>query len=136
MNTTCDALAVLSIVGETVQSLAYDTWLSGHGDWNVDEQCHAVWGRPNAEAMDRIWQQQNADGGFGLTTGYASDLYDTLLVLKTEIYMREMGGYTGDSQRLMAALNYIVSRRNADGGFGYHEKDRPVSVSRHNMLSY
>lgn len=124
MNTTCDALAVLSIAGETVQSPAYDTWLSGHGEWNVDEQCHAVWGRPDAEEMDRIWQRQNADGGFGLTDGYASDLYDTLLVLKTEIYMQEMGYSAVDSGKLRDALSYIVSRRHADGGFGYNENDQ------------
>lgn len=124
MNTTCDVLAVLGLAGETVQSPAYDTWLSGHGGWNVDEQCHAVWGRPDAEKMDRIWHRQNADGGFGLTDGYASDLYDTLLVLKTEIYMQEMGYSAVDSGKLRAALSYIVSRRHADGGFGYHENDQ------------
>lgn len=124
MNTTCDALAVLSIAGETVQSPAYDAWLSGHGKWNVDEQCHAVWGRPDAEEMDRIWQRQNADGGFGLADGYASDLYDTLLVLKTEMHVREMGYPAADSEKLEAALSYIVSRRHADGGFGYNEKDQ------------
>ncbi|MCM1157460.1 MAG: NEW3 domain-containing protein [Bacteroidales bacterium] len=124
MNTTCDALAVLSLAGETVQSPAYDTWLSGRDAWNVDEQCHAVWGRPDAEAMGRIWQQQNADGGFGLTGGYESDLYDTLLVLKTEMYIREMGCPAADSGRLGNALGYIASRRHADGGFGYNEKDQ------------
>lgn len=124
MNATCDALAVLRLAGETVESTAYDTWLSENGDRNIDEQCHAVWGRPDAETMNRIWQRQNADGGFGLTDGYVSELYDTLLVLKTEIYMQEMGYPAADSGKLGAALSYIVSRRHADGGFGYHENDQ------------
>lgn len=124
MNTTCDALAILSLIDETVQSPAYDTWLSVHGKRNVDEQCHAVWGGSDAEEMDNLWQQQNTDGGFGLTDDYTSDLYDTLLVLKAEMYMREIGCPAADSAKVEAALSYIMSKQHADGGFGYNEKDQ------------
>lgn len=123
MNTTCEALAVLQYAGNSMESAAFDAWSSGEDGRNVDEQCHAIWGRPNRDAMNRIWEQQNADGGFGLTKTYTSDTYDTLLVLMTEIYMQQMGYNAVDSQKLMNAINYIVTRRNADGGFGYTEKD-------------
>lgn len=124
MNTTCDVLAVLQSVDETMDSPAYHSWAEAKGEtMNVDEQCHALMANPDATAKNKLWEQQNADGGFGLTDTYTSDLYDTLLVLRTEIYMQELGFASVDSGRLTNALSYIVTNRNADGGFGYHGKD-------------
>lgn len=123
MNTTCDALAVLQVTDSAMESTAYHNWVASLTQANVDEQCHAIWGKPDEEAMKALWSQQNADGGFGLTATFTSDLYDTLLVLKTEIYMQELGYASVEEDRLSNALNYIASRRNADGGFGYHEQD-------------
>ncbi len=124
MNTTCDVLAVLQSVDETMDSPAYHSWAEAKGEtMNVDEQCHALMANPDAAAKNKLWEQQNADGGFGLTDTYTSDLYDTLLVLRTEIYMQELGFAAVDSGRLTNALSYIVTNRNADGGFGYHGKD-------------
>ncbi len=123
MNTTCDALAVLQITDSAIESAAYNNWITSLAQANVDEQCHAIWGKPDETAMQTLWSQQNADGGFGLTKSYTSDLYDTLLVLKTEMYMRQLGYAAVEEERLNKALYYIASRRNADGGFGYHEMD-------------
>lgn len=106
-----------------MQSAAYDKWVSALGEANIDEQCHSIWAKPNEEAMKSVWNQQNADGGFGLTDAFTSDLYDTLLVLKTELYMQELGYATADENKIQSALYYIASRRNVDGGFGYREQD-------------
>lgn len=124
MNTTCDALAVLKSVGETVESPAYNTWVESIADdGNVDEQCHALMANPNVNAKNQLWEQQNEDGGFGLTRNYSSDLYDTLLVVRAEIYMQELGYSSVDSTKLINALLYIATNRNVDGGFGYNDKD-------------
>lgn len=124
MNTTCDALAVLKYVGEDYESVAYNEWSQSLGEnQNIDEQCHAVMANPSVEAKQQLWSHQNEDGGFGLTSAYTSDLYDTLLVLQTEVYMRELGYAAVDATRFTNALAYIATNRNADGGFGYNKKD-------------
>ncbi len=123
MNTTCNALAVLRAAGEEIESAAFMAWLDGGAGSNIDDLCHAVWGNPDTERMKAIWEQQNTDGGFGLTEDYTSDLYDTLLVLMTEAYMQDVGYPAVESAKLTNALNYIASHRNADGGFGYNQKD-------------
>lgn len=136
MNTTCDALAVLNAAGETMDSVAFNQWVSTHTGMNVDEQCHAILGKPDADAMSKLWEQQNADGGFGLTENYTSDFYDTLLVLMTEMYMQEQGYPAVDSTKLKMALYYIASQRNADGGFGYNKGDvsRTMLTAEYTLL--
>ncbi len=124
MHTTCDALTVLRIAGEPMESKGYDAWVAaGQDGMNIDEQCHALLVNPDKEGMTRLWEQQNADGGFGLTPTYTSDLYDTLLVLRTEFYLRKQGIATASGEQLTGALAYIANHRNADGGFGYNEMD-------------
>lgn len=124
MHTTCDALTVLRIAGEPMESKGYDAWVAaGQDGMNIDEQCHALLVNADKEGMTRLWEQQNADGGFGLTPTYTSDLYDTLLVLRTEFYLRKQGIATASGEQLTGALAYIANHRNADGGFGYNEMD-------------
>lgn len=124
MNTTCNALGVLQFVKEPVDSPAFSSWIEEKGELlNVDERCHALFANPDNAERFKLWEQQNADGGFGLNSHYTSDLYDTLLVIRTEIYMQEMGFDSIQPEKLTNAFSYIITRRNEDGGFGYHNMD-------------
>lgn len=55
---------------------------------------------------------QNLDGGFGLSEGYASDIIDTKLALKTLADLNE-------TKAMTKAAVYIASLQNDDGGFPY-----------------
>ncbi len=123
MNMTCDALAVMYITGKDTDSPSYDEWVIDSDRFNVDELCHAIWARPDAEKLKSLWNMQNPDGGFGLTEEYQSDIYDTLLVLMAESAARE-AGYSSPDDAVKKAIGYIADNRNDDGGIGYNKSDR------------
>ena len=60
--------------------------------------------------ITRLKNAQNPDGGFGLSEGYASDIIDTKLALKTLADLTE-------TQAMTKAAVYIASLQNDDGGF-------------------
>ena len=62
--------------------------------------------------ITRLKNAQNPDGGFGLSEGYASDIIDTKLALKTLADLTE-------TQAMTKAAVYIASLQNDDGGFPY-----------------
>ena len=66
----------------------------------------------NEKDMDVFKGMQNADGGFGLFEGYASDIIDTKLALKTLADL-------GETKAMDKAAVYIASLQNDDGGFPY-----------------
>ncbi len=66
----------------------------------------------NEKDMDVFKGMQNADGGFGLFEGYASDIIDTKLALKTLADL-------GETKAMDKAATYIASLQNDDGGFPY-----------------
>ena len=66
----------------------------------------------NEKDMDVFKGMQNSDGGFGLSEGYASDIIDTKLALKTLADL-------GETKAMDKAAVYIASLQNDDGGFPY-----------------
>lgn len=64
--------------------------------------------------INNLIDNQNPDGGFGLSEGYTSDIIDTKLALKalTDI---------GETEAMTNAALYIASQQNEDGGFGYQQ---------------
>ncbi|MCI8408532.1 MAG: terpene cyclase/mutase family protein [Lachnospiraceae bacterium] len=62
--------------------------------------------------VDFFVKSQNSDGGFGLSEGYASDIIDTKLALKTLADLNE-------TEAMTKAAVYIASLQNEDGGFPY-----------------
>ena len=102
---------------------------------NVDELAHLAWARGSQSYLDTAWEWQNEDGGFGLTESYASDVYDTMLVLLAQEAVWEKDGLEEitdsteqkyHSDRMTKAVNYLIGQQKADGGFGYTKFDISV----------
>lgn len=119
-NQTCDAIALLAAEGENVRSEKPERYMTENEAMNTDEACHMVWGRNDASLLETIWNRQNADGGFGLTEDYASEPYDTLLVLQAEAYVHSTNTVSGE---VMKAIHYMTELQSKKGGIGYTELD-------------
>ena len=134
-NETCDALAVLRKEGMETDSTYLKEWEREHAKWNVDEQAHLVWAWKDQRYLDAVWEQQNEDGGFGLTGDYASDVYDTFLVLLAQAAIRDPGSISKEEsgedpeklpERVLHAVDYLMEQQRPEGGFGY-TKEEPVN---------
>lgn len=68
---------------------------------------------PDPALLAQLATRQNADGGFGSGTGYASSPIDTAFALLA--YSRS-GALSG--QQVASALGYLAASKNADGGWG------------------
>ena len=113
INLTCDALAVLRMENEEIQSTYLEQWEKNKNEKNADEMAHLCWARGDGGYLEKLWKNQNSDGGFGLTGRYTSEGYDTLLAL-----MAVSASGTGVSQPVREAAGYLLGNQNRDGGFG------------------
>lgn len=127
-NLTCNAMAVLREEGKETDSPYLEQWEQVKNELNVDELAHLVWAWKEKSYLDSVWNWQNADGGFGLTKEYTSDIYDTLLVLLAEAAVKEDEDLAGTEEnagqesnplKVWAAVNYLIGRQRMEGGFGY-----------------
>lgn len=134
-NDTCDALAVLRKEGIETDSTYLKEWEQEHAKRNVDEQAHLAWAWKDLKYLDAVWEQQNKDGGFGLEGDYASDVYDTFLVLSAQAAIREQNPMSKEeseenleklSERVLHAVDYLMEQQRPEGGFGY-TKAEPVN---------
>ena len=91
-NFTCNAMAVLREEKNETDSTFLTKWEQEHTVLNVDELAHLAWARGSQSYLDTAWEWQNEDGGFGLTESYASDVYDTMLVLLAQEAVWEKDG--------------------------------------------
>ena len=134
-NFTCNAMAVLREEKNETDSTFLTKWEQEHTVLNVDELAHLAWARGSQSYLDTAWEWQNEDGGFGLTESYASDVYDTMLVLLAQEAVWEKDGLEEitdsteqkyHSDRMTKAVNYLIGQQKADGGFGYTKFDISV----------
>ena len=70
-------------------------------------------GTGGGAVFTRLANAQNTDGGWGMDSGFASDLLDTSLALRA----LSRQGY-GNALILQNGLGYLLNNRNADGGLG------------------
>ncbi|MBQ8147950.1 MAG: DUF5057 domain-containing protein [Lachnospiraceae bacterium] len=121
-NLTCNAVAVLNLEGEIVQSAFLEDWLKDEKNQNIDELAHLVWAYGDETFLHEIQEQQNEDGGFGINGNYTSDVYDTFLVLSAITYLekREDIELSGDWKEMKnKAVYYLMGQQNEDGGYSY-----------------
>ncbi len=78
------ALAVVCVM--IIQMLAVIT--AGAAETEMDKNsmnndilAYLSWGTDDGTYLTELWRTQNGDGGFGLSSEYTSDCYDTLLAL-------------------------------------------------------
>ena len=67
-----------------------------------------------------LMKNQNEDGGFGLQSGFESDVWDTMLVLEAlaKTATKEMDA------SILSVVRYLVSQQNVDGGWGYTKQSQ------------
>ncbi len=142
-NLTCNVLALLRQEGVEVNDTFVTKWENQRDAkaLNVDELAHLTWAKADEERLALLWEQQNEDGGFGLTSDYTSDVYDTLLVLQAELAVREASKYANElenateenteesvaqnfTQQQLQAIQYLLAQQREDGGYGYTKQSQ------------
>lgn len=135
-NLTCNVLALLRHEGMETESTFLVDWQTTKAAYNVDELAHLAWANADTDLLTQLWLYQNADGGFGLTGDYTSDVYDTLLVLQAELAVRDgsqsynqqetqTAGETDEqatpifTETQLQAVKYLIAQQRPDGGYGY-----------------
>lgn len=129
-NDTCNAYALLRYKDENPES----TYLNAYepNNQNTDELAHLLWATGESDICHILLQQQNADGGFGLTEKYISEVYDSALAMMALVsaeYLYSDYEY-GDmaEQALEKVITYISGQQNGDGGFSYNEGNESNAV--------
>lgn len=142
-NLTCNVLALLRQEGVEVNDTFVTKWENQRDAkaLNVDELAHLTWAKADEERLALLWEQQNEDGGFGLTKDYASDVYDTLLVLQAELAVREASKCANElenateenteesvaqnfTEQQLQAIQYLLAQQREDGGYGYTKQSQ------------
>jgi len=126
-NDSANIMAVGRLFGQEYESGFMKEWAANHHDYDNDVLAHLSWGMGDKDCLLKLWNNQNNDGGFGLSTEYTSDCYDTLLALMAAAaYYRIHGIALYDfieTEKVAAAAEYLIGSQNPDGGIGYHITD-------------
>jgi len=120
INDTCEVLQVYSYVGSEKGVTSAYSWLEGKNyctDHDSMARYISINPKKNINICEELIKLQNSDGGFGLTSNYASDVLDSLLVLEA----LEDTGATYKNV-VIGIISYLLSVQNEDGGFGYNSK--------------
>lgn len=131
-NLTCDIMAVLRKEGVACDRSFLKQWETDQKEnFNVDELAHFTWALQENKYLESLRKFQREDGGYGLTDGYTSDVYDTLLVLLAEVSMcegvvSEEAEEKTDSVSVSSSVAYLLEKQRTDGGFGYTDMDESV----------
>ena len=121
INDTLDAVSIIMMTGtDAMDYRPLDEWIGANYTLdNTDMIARHAAAYPTPTLIyDIITNQQNPDGGWGITKTYSSDVYDTLLVLdyiaryeaNSDVW-RECGE---------KAVEYIFSQVNEDGTLSYN----------------
>lgn len=124
INDTTDALLALRKVTDN-QFQSSEKWVSDNiSDINIDKIARLSAASGNSAYLSSIESLQNSDGGFGLYSGYSSDVLDSLLVLDA---LNETG-YSGSNISAMNLCTYLIASVNDDGGFSYNDSNESDPV--------
>lgn len=126
-NASANIMAVGRLFGQEYESGFMKEWAANHHDYDNDVLAHLSWGMGDKDCLLKLWNNQNSDGGFGLSTEYTSDCYDTLLALMAaaayyRIHSVELYDFI-ETEKVAAAAEYLIGSQNSDGGIGYHITD-------------
>lgn len=112
---TCEVETLLRETGTASDR----TWIQEQGQqWTADNDSLArLYLATEDEAYLAMLPPANADGGYGLTAHYESDILDTLLVASALLLHDIQTG--GEKERLEQTTAYFKSCQNEDGGFSY-----------------
>lgn len=94
------------------------------------------------EIVNTILLDQNKDGGWGITEGYESDIFDTILIVHAfakELKTEKSENIEKTDQIIMSmqkAVSYIISEQNSNGSWSYEENgDSAVSLTAQVLLT-
>ena len=77
-----------------------------------------------AEAVDRVRQQQNVDGGWAQLSGLNSDAYATGMVL---VALHEAGDVRADDPMYQRGVKYLLETQEPDGSWLVHKRAVPLN---------
>lgn len=124
---SANIMAVGRHFGQEYESGFLKDWAANTNDYDNDVLAHLSWGMDDKDYLLKLWNNQNNDGGFGLSTEYTSDCYDTLLALMAAAeYYRIHGVELYEliqTEKVTAAAEYLIASQNTDGGIGYNITD-------------
>ncbi len=116
-NTTCKVLNALPDTGYQEKVNKGKVWVEEQLIFNNIDM-YSRWlmiEEQDTEAIAYILACQNEDGGFGLNENYASDIWDSLLVLEA-FNDREGIDYQDE---MFGLISYFITVQNEDGGWSY-----------------
>ncbi len=121
INDTLDAISIIKMTGNSsIDCRAWFEWIgTAFRPDNTDmiaRQAAAY--MDTSKIQDLITKEQNPDGGWGITTTYSSDVYDTLLVFDFLAQYESGSKYCYTQAR--DAVEYIFSQVNEDGSLSYN----------------
>lgn len=128
INDTVDAMGILRMSSSKMDIMPIHKWVYATGALsNTDTIArHAAESGDNSLICKVILDQQNSDGGWGITEAYSSDVYDTLLVLD---YIARNGATSSWAKEPgEKAVEYIFSQMKEDGSLAYNANAESSSI--------
>lgn len=115
---TTDAMTELRRAGMSVESQFLDAWYETTRQKNTDSLSRYYIAQEQQAALLLLLENQNSDGGFGLSIPYTSDTLDSILAL--EAFNKGLSQMENDVpvDKADKLLTYLKGRQNTDGGFG------------------
>lgn len=104
-------VAVLSRFSDSDVSKTVTWLLNQKMDTNIDTMSRSIIANIKSQDIKKLLENQNKDGGFGLTDKYRSDILDSILVLEA-VNSLDKTIHTNSSWRL---VNYIAGQMREDG---------------------
>ena len=115
INDTTEALIGLRAAGKNYNENS-EKWLTDNISFdNNDMVARLSAATLNLEYLSKLKGRQNENGGFGLYSGYSSDVLDTVLVLEAV----NDTGYSDSEVSGEDMCKYLLTAANADGGYSY-----------------
>jgi Tol biopolymer transport system component len=126
--TANEALRAVAPSSPTLGSLA--AYLGALDLSNVDDLSRVTTTVPATDALQQLIDEQNADGGFGLTHEYLSDPLDTALAARSF-------SLAANSQIAKRAIDRLAKFQNADGSWGVElERTGPTGQALLAVIAY
>lgn len=112
-----DTSVVIELLNDSEEEIN-DEWLTKKGAVLKDnDSASRLYSALSKEEYFDVIGKANADGGYGLTESYQSDVLDTRLVLEALVRKHLTDGT--HKEQADKAVQYLAKCQNADGGFSY-----------------